>query len=79
MQEKDGIQRVLRALKSNKFKIVEDVDQGIQRTKDVIAPAHAKRRKRKVPCVKMGKCVDCSSSYRFCISSFGLRFCTDGI
>ena len=49
-----------------KNKIVEDVDQGIQRIKDVIAPAHARRRKRNVPCVKAGKCVDCSSKERIC-------------
>ncbi len=49
-----------------KNKIVEDVDQGIQHIKDVIAPAHARRRKRNVPCVKMGKCVDCNSKERIC-------------
>ena len=47
-------------------KIVEDAEQGIQRIKNVIAPAHARQRNRKVPCVKLGKCVDCNHKERIC-------------
>lgn len=47
-------------------KIVEDVDQAIHRIKNVIAPAHARHRKRKVPCVTKGECVDCSAKERIC-------------
>jgi hypothetical protein len=47
-------------------KIVGDVDQAIRRIKDVIAPAHATHRKRKVPCVTKGRCLDCNAKERIC-------------
>jgi hypothetical protein len=47
-------------------KIVEDVEQGIHRIKNVIAPAHARHRNRKVPCAKTGKCEDCNAKARIC-------------
>ena len=47
-------------------KIVEDVDGAIHRIKNVIAPAHAKRRERKTPCATTGKCNDCDSPDRIC-------------
>jgi L-lactate utilization protein LutB len=47
-------------------KIVEDVQEGIKRIKDVAAPMNAKRLNVDVPCVKLGKCVDCNSPNRVC-------------
>jgi len=47
-------------------KIVEDVNQGIDRIKNVISPAHTKRRKRAVPCATLGRCIDCRSKERIC-------------
>jgi hypothetical protein len=47
-------------------KIVEDVQEGIKRIKNVAAPLNAKRLNVDVPCAKVGKCVDCNSSNRIC-------------
>ncbi len=47
-------------------KIVEDVQEGIKRVKDVAAPINAKRLNIDVPCAKLGKCVDCNSPNRIC-------------
>ena len=47
-------------------KIVTDVSEALKRIKNVIAPVHAKHKRRKVPCVTMGKCVDCDSQERLC-------------
>jgi hypothetical protein len=47
-------------------KIVEDVQEGIKRIKNVAAPLNARRLNIDVPCAKVGKCVDCNSSNRIC-------------
>jgi hypothetical protein len=47
-------------------KIVEDVQEGIKRIKDVAAPMNARRLNADVPCAKLGKCVDCNSPHRIC-------------
>ena len=47
-------------------KIVKDADEAIYRIKNVIAPAHAKRKGRKTPCAVTGKCSDCDSPDRIC-------------
>ena len=47
-------------------KIVEDVQEGIQRIKNVAAPLNARRLNIDVPCAKVGKCVDCNSPNRIC-------------
>jgi hypothetical protein len=47
-------------------KIVEDVQEGIKRVKNVAAPINAKRLNIDVPCAKLGKCVDCNSPNRIC-------------
>jgi len=47
-------------------KIVKDVDGAIYRIKNVIVPAHAKRREHKTPCAATGKCNDCESPTRMC-------------
>ena len=47
-------------------KIVKNVDAAIYRIKNVIAPAHAKRKGNKTPCAVTGKCNDCDSLDRIC-------------
>ncbi len=47
-------------------KIVEDVQAGIERIKNVSAPLNARRLNIDVPCAKVGKCVDCNSPNRIC-------------
>jgi len=47
-------------------KIVEDVQEAIKRIKNVTAPLNARRLNMDVPCVKVGKCVDCNSPNRIC-------------
>ena len=47
-------------------KIVEDVQEAIERIKNVAAPLNARRLNIDVPCAKLGKCVDCNSPKRIC-------------
>ena len=47
-------------------KIVRNVDEAVQRIRDVIAPAHAKQKLKKTPCVKTGRCTDCDAPDRIC-------------
>lgn len=47
-------------------KIVEDVDQGLKRVRNHVAPLHAHRRGWSVPCVHTGYCMDCRSPDRIC-------------
>jgi len=47
-------------------KIVDDVQEGIKRIKNVAAPLNAKRLNIDVPCAKLGKCVECNSPNRIC-------------
>ena len=47
-------------------KIVEDLDEAINRLRTISAPTNAKRLNRSTPCVKVGTCMDCSSSERIC-------------
>jgi hypothetical protein len=47
-------------------KIVDDVQEGIKRIKNVAAPLNARRLNIDVPCAKVGKCVDCNSPNRIC-------------
>jgi len=47
-------------------KIVEDIQEGIKRVKNVAAPMNARRLNVDVPCARLGKCVDCNSPNRIC-------------
>lgn len=49
-----------------KNKLVKNVEEAIHRVKNVIAPAHAKRKGRKTPCAFTGRCTDCDSRDRIC-------------
>lgn len=59
-----GAKKVI--LPIGKNKIVKDLNEAIYRIKNVIAPAHAKGKERKTPCVVTGKCNDCDSPDRIC-------------
>jgi len=55
-------------------KIVKDVDRALERIHSIAAPMNAMRHYTKhhqtefgeLPCVKIGKCVDCNHSWRIC-------------
>ena len=49
-----------------KNKIVADVHAAMFRTRNHVAPANAKRKNFKTPCVMDGKCHDCDSPDRLC-------------
>ena len=47
-------------------KIVSDLTAAVDRIKNTVAPIHARRGGRKLPCAKTGHCVDCHAPDRFC-------------
>ena len=47
-------------------KIVSDLDQAIDRIKELAAPANAIRHNQKTPCAKTAYCMDCNSPGRIC-------------
>ncbi|MGL4450434.1 MAG: lactate utilization protein [Sarcina sp.] len=47
-------------------KIVNSVEEAIQRNRTVSAPINAKRLDRKTPCATVGYCMDCKSPERIC-------------
>lgn len=47
-------------------KIVKNVEEAIERNKNIAAPANAKRLNRKTPCAKVGYCMECQSDERIC-------------
>jgi L-lactate utilization protein LutB len=49
-------------------KVVPNIEAAIYRIKNYVAPIHAKRRDRKLPCAKEGRCVNCHAPKRFCNS-----------
>ncbi len=59
-----GPKRVILVIGANK--IVHDVDEAIDRIKNVIAPYHAMSMGRKTPCATTGCCTDCKSPERIC-------------
>jgi hypothetical protein len=47
-------------------KVVENLAQAVHRIKNQAAPANAMRHNARTPCVKTGRCADCSSPDRIC-------------
>ena len=47
-------------------KIVPDYEAAIYRIKNHVAPIHAKRRNKNLPCAETGFCVNCHAPERFC-------------
>ncbi len=59
-----GPKRVVLVIGMNK--IVRDINEAIDRIKNVIAPYHAMVLGRKTPCATTGRCTDCKSPERIC-------------
>ncbi len=47
-------------------KIVSNVEEAINRTKEKASPMNAKRLNKETPCTKIGQCVECNSDNRIC-------------
>lgn len=47
-------------------KVVENVDDGIKRIKNIASPMNAKRLNFNTPCAQTGFCADCNSPQRIC-------------
>lgn len=47
-------------------KLVDTVEDGIHRARQIAAPTDAKRLQKNTPCVKLGKCIDCKHEQRIC-------------
>jgi len=68
-----GAPRVILIIGRNK--IVGNVEEALDRIRNVIAPTHQKRKERKTPCVKTGKCEDCNAPDRACNVTVILEKC----
>jgi hypothetical protein len=49
-----------------KNKIVKNVDDALQRIKNLVAPFHARTKKFATPCAQTGRCTDCNAARRIC-------------
>lgn len=47
-------------------KVVDNVEAGMRRIREFVAPANALRLSKKTPCVKVAHCMDCNSPDRIC-------------
>lgn len=47
-------------------KLVDNVEEGMKRVREIAAPANAIRLNRKTPCTAVGRCMDCNSPERIC-------------
>ena len=47
-------------------KLVDTVEEAVNRTRQIAAPLDAKRLKKDTPCTKLGKCIDCKHKQRIC-------------
>lgn len=59
-----GPEKVIVVVGTNK--LVNTLDEAVNRVRNIAAPANAKRAGLNPPCVKLGKCVDCQSPERAC-------------
>lgn len=59
-----GPDKVIIVVSANK--VVETVEDGIKRVKNVACPQNAKRAGFNPPCVELNKCIDCVSKERVC-------------
>ncbi|MBI2527515.1 MAG: lactate utilization protein [Candidatus Rokubacteria bacterium] len=59
-----GPRKVILVIGTNK--IVRDVNEALDRIKNVIAPYHARTKGRRTPCATKGYCTDCRSPERMC-------------
>lgn len=49
-----------------KNKIVENINEAIERVRQIAAPLDAKRLNKETPCTKLGRCIDCKHPQRIC-------------
>lgn len=47
-------------------KLVDTVEEAINRARQIAAPMDAKRLNKNTPCVKLGRCIDCKHEQRIC-------------
>jgi hypothetical protein len=47
-------------------KITDNLDEAIKRTRQIAAPADAKRLGKSTPCTRLGRCIDCRHKERIC-------------
>ena len=47
-------------------KLVGNLEEAIERNKNIAAPANCVRLNRRTPCTKVGQCMDCNSEDRIC-------------
>ena len=47
-------------------KIVKNIDEAINRNKQISGPANAKRLNKLTPCTKVGYCMDCRGNDKIC-------------
>jgi L-lactate utilization protein LutC len=59
-----GPEHVIVVIGANK--IVNSLDEAINRARNIAAPANAKRAAPNPPCTSIGECIDCRSSERAC-------------
>ncbi|MDC7125437.1 MAG: lactate utilization protein [Spirochaetales bacterium] len=59
-----GPKKVLLVCGTNK--IVKNDEEAVVRIKNIAAPIDAKRLNKKTPCVKTGRCMNCSSTDKIC-------------
>jgi len=56
-----------------KNKIVNTIEEGLDRIKKIAAPLNAKRLKLNTPCTKTNKCMNCNSQESICCSTVIIR------
>jgi len=59
-----GPRQVIIVIGTNK--IVDTVDEAIERTRQIAAPQDAKRLNKETPCTKLDRCIDCDHEQRIC-------------
>ncbi|MPM73200.1 hypothetical protein SDC9_120176 [bioreactor metagenome] len=47
-------------------KLVDTVEDAIERARQIAAPLDAKRLSKETPCTKLDKCIDCNHQQRIC-------------
>ncbi len=51
---------------AGKNKLVGNIEEALDRIKNVVAPQNARRLNLNTPCAKLGQCTDCNSPQRMC-------------
>jgi hypothetical protein len=59
-----GVKKVVLLIGANK--IVQDLDEALERVQKTVAPYHAQNLGMNTPCAKTGECSDCNSPQRIC-------------